>query len=117
MTEETTSMNESTPLIESNSDDRLWALLAYLFTPVIPIVILLLEDKKDRPFIKAHNMQALVFGVIALVINIVLSFVIIGICTSIATLGIVIYFGVKAYKGEYFEIPVITSFVKNQGWA
>ena len=108
---------ESAPLIESTSDDRLWALLAYLFTPIIPIVILLMDDKKDRPFIKAHNMQALVFGVVALVINIVLSFIIIGICTSLATLVIVIYYGVKAYKGEYFEIPVITNFINKQGWA
>jgi len=108
---------ESAPLIESTSDDRLWVLLSYLFTPIIPIVILLLEDKKDRPFIKAHNMQALVFGIAAMVINIVLSFVIVGICTSIVTVGIVIYFGIKGYRGEYFEIPVITNIVKNQGWA
>lgn len=108
---------ESAPLIESTSDDRLWALLAYILTPIIPIVILLMEDKKDRPFIKAHNMQALVLGVVALVINIVLSFIIIGICTSLATLVIVIYYGVKAYKGEYFEIPLITNFINKKGWA
>jgi len=108
---------QSAPTIESTSDDRLWALLAYILTPIIPIVILLLEDKKDRPFLKAHYMQALVLGVVALVVNILLSFIIIGICTSIATLVLVIYYGIKAYKGEVFDIPVITNFVKNQGWA
>lgn len=107
---------EVQPTIESTSDDRLWALLAYIFTPIIPIVILLLEDKKDRPFIKYHNMQALVLGIAALVINIALSFVIIGICTSVLTLVLLIFYGVKAYQGEVFEIPVITNFVRNQGW-
>ena len=47
------------------SDDKLWALLAYLFTPLIPIILLLLADKKDRPFLKAHYPQALAFGIVA----------------------------------------------------
>ena len=54
---------------EITSDDKLWALLAYIFTPLIPLVILLMPDKKDRPFLKAHNMQALILGVIEWVIN------------------------------------------------
>ena len=33
------------------SDDKLWAALAYVLTPLIPIIILLMEDKKNRPFI------------------------------------------------------------------
>jgi len=105
----------STP--EITDDDKLWALLAYVFTPLIPIILLLLEDKKDRPFIKAHNMQALVLGVALWVINVALSFVLIGICTSILTIGLCIYYGVRAYKGEIFEIPVVTNLVKGQGWA
>jgi uncharacterized membrane protein len=28
-----------------------------------------------------------------------------------------IYWGYKAYQGEYVTIPVVTDFVKNQGWA
>ncbi len=101
---------------EITSDDKLWALLAYIFTPLIPIVILLMPDKKDRPFLKAHNMQALILGVIEWVINVALSFVVIGCVTSVITIIINIYLGVKANKGETFEIPVITNFVKNQGW-
>ena len=44
------------------SDDKTWALLSYLFTPIIPIILLLIEDKKNRPFLKAHYPQALVWG-------------------------------------------------------
>ena len=56
------------PMMEVTSDDKLWAALAYVFTPLIPIVLMLLEDKKNRPFIKAHNMQALVWGVVFYII-------------------------------------------------
>ena len=49
---------------EITSDDKLWAALAYFFAPIISIVILLMDDKKDRPFIKAHNVQALVAGIV-----------------------------------------------------
>lgn len=40
---------------EVTSDDKLWALLAYIFSPLVPIILMLMEDKKNRPFIKAHN--------------------------------------------------------------
>ncbi len=109
--------NQSTVSPEITSDDRLWALLSYLFTPVIPIVILLMEDKKNRPFIKAHYMQALVLGVVLWVVNFLLSFVIVGCVTSVLTVILLIVYAVKANKGEYIEIPVVTNFVKNQGWA
>ncbi len=109
-------MESPTPQIESSSDDRLWTLLGYIFTPIIPIVVLLLEDKKNRPFIKAHNMQALILGVVEWIINFALSFIVIGCITSVLTLILNIYLGVKANRGEVFEIPVITKFVRQQGW-
>ena len=109
-------MQQSPVQIESSSDDRLWALLAYIFSPIIPIVILLMADKKDRPFLKAHNMQALILGVVEWVINFALSFIVIGCITSVITLILNIYLGLKANKGEVFEIPVISKFVRDQGW-
>jgi uncharacterized membrane protein len=65
----------------------------------------------ERPFIKAHNAQALVMGII----YIVLTAGTIG-CGSIFWL-VLLYWAYKAYQGEYIEIPVVTEFVKNQGWA
>ena len=103
---------------EITSDDKLWALLAYLLSPIVPVIVLLMEDKKNRPFIRAHNAQALALGLILWIINAVLTPVFgVGCITGIATLVIVIYYGVKANKGEYITIPVITDFVKKQGWA
>lgn len=111
-------MQQPAPVhIESTSDDRLWTLLGYIFTPLIPIIVLLMADKKDRPFIKAHNMQALILGVVEWVINFALSFVVIGCITSVITIILNIYLGVKANKGEVFDIPVISDFARKQGWA
>jgi uncharacterized membrane protein len=99
------------------SEDKLWALLSYLFTPIVPIILLLMDDKKDRPFLKAHYPQALAYGVILYILSFALSFVIVGICIGLAGLVMSIIWGIKAYNGEYVEIPVLTDFVKKQGWA
>ena len=110
-------MTEQTiPPEDITSDDKLWAALAYVFSPVIPVIILLLEERKERPYIKLHNMQALVLGIVLWVVNIPLCFIIVGICTSFLTMVLMIYLGVKAYQGETIEIPVITDFVRKQGW-
>ncbi len=109
---------ENQPMMEATSDDKLWALLAYILTPIVPVIIMLMEDKKNRPFIKAHNAQALVLGVVLWVINSILTPVVgIGCVTGIITIVLMIYYGIQAYNGKYVTIPVITDFVKNQGWA
>jgi len=99
------------------SDDKLWSLLAYVLTPIVPIIIFLMEDKKSRPFIRAHNAQALVVGVINLIIGVFLSWTLILACVPLLIWLVCIYWGIQAYGGKYVEIPVVTNFVKNQGWA
>jgi uncharacterized protein len=114
--EEVVSPEEEFVSPEVTSDDKLWAALAYVFTPLVPIIILLLEDKKDRPFIRAHNMQALVWGVVFYIIVTVTSTFLIGLC--IWPLGLIaqLYWAYKAYQGEAVNIPVVSDFVRNQGW-
>ena len=104
---------------DTTSDDRLWALLTYIFTPLVPVIIMLLEDKKNRPFLKAHNMQALALGVVEVVVSIILSIIslgLLGCIFGIVVLIVNIYYGVQAYNGKTFEIPVLTNFVRQQGW-
>jgi uncharacterized protein len=107
--------DQFTPNPEVTSDDRLWAALAYVFSPIVPIILLLIEDKKNRPFIRAHNAQALIIGIVlAILVPIIAAFTF-G-CGALVWL-IMLFWGYKAYKGEYVNIPVITDFAKNQGWA
>ncbi len=104
---------------DATSDDKLWALLAYVFTPLAPIIILLMENKKNRPFIRAHNAQALVWGLVNIVGGTILSTVLF-FCfglPSIILWAIGAYWGFQAYQGKMVNIPVISDFVKNQGWA
>jgi uncharacterized membrane protein len=102
---------------EVTSDDRLWVALAYVFTPVIPIVIMLMADKKDRPFIKAQNMQALIWGVVAYIIIGVTSAFFIGLCIWPIVLLVQIYWAYQAYQGNVVTIPFLTELFKNQGGA
>ena len=103
--------------MEVSSDDKLWAALAYVFSPLVPIIILLMEDKKSRPYIKALNIQALVWGLLVWVVFGSSIAVVIGFCLFPLGLLVELYWAYKAYQGEMVKIPVITDFVKNQGWA
>ncbi len=111
---------EPMPSMEGISDDdKLWAFLAYVFTPIVPIILMLMEDKKNRPFIRAHNAQALAWGVFNLVGGTILSSVLffcLG-APSIIIWAVGVYWGWQAYQGKEVTIPFLTDFVKNQGWA
>lgn len=110
-------MSEQFPTSGVTSDDKLWAALAYVFTPLVPIILLLMEDKKNRPFIRSHNMQALVWGIVFYIIVTVTSFFIIGMCIWPLGFLLQLYWAYKAYQGETVEIPVLSNLVRNQGWA
>jgi uncharacterized protein len=107
------------PMMEVTNDDKLWALLAYVLTPLVPIIILLMEDKKNRPFIRAHNIQALIWGIVNLIGGTILSSVLF-FCFGLPSLilwAIGVYWGIQAYNGKMVEIPVISNLVRSQGWA
>ena len=94
---------------EVTSDDKLWAALAYVFSPIVPIILMLMADKKDRPFIKAHNAQALILGIITVITS--------GFCVGILVWFYQLYLAYQAYQGQTVEVPVITNLCKSQGWA
>lgn len=97
---------------ESSDDDRLWAALAWIpispLWPIIAIILLLMPEKRERPFIKYHAVLALITGVV----GIVLSFLCIGVIILLA----MFYYAFKAYQGERVNIPVLTDLAESQGW-
>jgi len=103
------------------SEDKTWALLSYIFTPLIPVILMLIEDKKDRPYLKTHYPQALAWGIVLFLVESILSATVIlaPVALIIGAAGLVlsILWGIKAYNGEFVEIPVISDFVKKQGWS
>jgi uncharacterized membrane protein len=102
---------------EITSDDKLWAALGYPI-PLIPIIVLLMEDKKNRPFIKYHAVQSLTFNIaiwILVFIVGILTLTIGWVCAPFVWL-ITLWPAYDSYQGNHTEIPVITNFIKNQGW-
>lgn len=127
----------------ADSDDRLIALLSYvtqLLLPVImPIIVLLSESSKKRPFQRYHAVQSLAFTLVFWAIFMLASIVVglfqlipvigwllgwlVGLvffCLTpmyfVAGIGLLLYYGLQAYKGRRFAIPGLTSFLKDQGW-
>ena len=108
-------INEFDPDI--TSDDKLWVLLTYVLSPLVPIIILFLEDKKSRPFIKAHNAQALILGIINVILGFVVGWTVVLSCVPLLLWIYMVYLGIQGYQGKYVNIPVISDFAKNQGWS
>ncbi|MBE2238627.1 MAG: DUF4870 domain-containing protein [Caldilineaceae bacterium] len=124
----------------ADSDDRLIAMLSYatqLFLPVImPLIVLLSESSKKRPFQRYHAVQSLalvvvfwgVFLMASIAIGIVQIIPVLGwfvalvafLCLTpmyfLGGMGLLLYYGYQAYKGRRFAIPGITSFLRDQGW-
>ena len=94
---------------EITADDKLWALLSYIFTPLVGIIVLLLEDKKDRPFVKYNAVISIILGILAFVLS--------WACIGILVWFYALYLGIKSYQGEWVEVPFISDLVRNQGWA
>ena len=111
-------MNEQQPMNpDVTSDDKLWVLLAYVLAPIVPIIILFMEDKKARPFIKAHNAQALVLGIILALLGILIGWTVFLSCVPFLFWLLMIYYGIQGYQGKYVTIPVVTDFCQRQGWS
>ena len=105
------------PSPEISDDDRLWAMLSYILSPIVPIILLLIPEKRERPFLKAHLAQSLIFGVAVYLISALFGFIILGTIIRIAGFVFEIIWGLAANRGEYVTIPVITDLCKKQGWA
>src|SRR5919197_6789107 len=59
------------PATDVNDNDRLMAALAYFLTPIVPIIIFLVESMKSRPYQRYHAMQALGLGVIVIILSLI----------------------------------------------
>jgi uncharacterized membrane protein len=118
---------------EANDSDKLWSLFAYLSQVVVPIVVpvimLLLEPNRDRPFQRYHAVQSLGFLVAAFVYEI-LAGIVFSVLTAV-TLGCLaavlwilfllpvvpaVYYAYLAYEGKRFEMPYLTKFMREQNW-
>jgi uncharacterized membrane protein len=112
------------PAGDITENDKVMAALSYPI-PLLAIVILLVEEMKNRPFQKFHAVQALAVNIVLWVIISVLSCILFFVSVflgGICGLGplllwlITLYWAYEAYQGKYFEIPWITEFLRGQNW-
>jgi uncharacterized membrane protein len=92
------------------SDDRLWALLSWLLWPVA-VIVLLMDDKKSRPFIKYNAVLSLAFAVPLYVLGTIT----VG-CLFVLGAIYAIMLAIQAYQGKWVTVPLLTDFIKKQGW-
>jgi uncharacterized membrane protein len=100
---------------EVTQDDKLWALLSWLIW-IVALIVLLMEDKKSRPFIRHNAVQSLALALVSWVLSAVLSFVFIGCVIGVAWLVYVIILAIQSYQGKWVNIPFLTDFCRKQGW-
>jgi uncharacterized membrane protein len=91
-------------------DDKLWALLSWLLWPVA-IVMLLMDDKKSRPFIKYHAVLSLAFAVVLYVLGTITAG-----CLLVVGGIYAIVLAIQAFQGQWVTVPLLTDFVKKQHW-
>ncbi len=123
----------ATAVAEGTSDDRLAAALAWLSMVILqlPIVsiIQLLSSAKERPFQRHHAVTSLLFfaGGAAYEVVAGIAYVILGLLTlgiGFACLWVIffvphlfgLYYALQAYNGKRVELPLLSSFGRNQGW-
>ena len=116
------------PTAAVSENDKLMALLAYVFSPLTAGIFLLLDSTKQSPFLMFHSKQALGIGAANIIISILITIVGTVLATVTCGLGCLlnliplaiwvmqIYYGIQAYNGKYFDIPYLSQFMRQQGW-
>jgi uncharacterized membrane protein len=113
--EESISSNYPDELISSN--DKLWAAIGYPI-PLFSVLALVMEDKKDDPFIRYHAVQSIVFNIVMWAVIVLLGIITLGIgsmCAPVLWL-ITLWPAYDAYRGNLTELPVISAFINGRGW-
>ena len=103
-------MSQAPVSSDITQDDKLWAMLSYLI-PVIAVVVLFMEDKKSRPYVKFSAVQSIVVTVLISII----ATVTFG-CGAILVFA-QLYWAYQAYQGQDIKSPFVSDFIRNQGWA
>ena len=103
-------MSQAPVSSDITQDDKLWAMLSYLI-PVIAVVVLFMEDKKSRPYVKFSAVPSIVVTVLISII----ATVTFG-CGAILVFA-QLYWAYQAYQGQDIKIPFVSDFIRNQGWA
>jgi uncharacterized membrane protein len=113
-------------------NERLLSGLSYvsqiILPAVFPVVLLLSEDTRRNAFMRYHAVQSLgllvatilfylaagaVYAVVAAIAPVLLCLLWL---IFFVPAAVMLYYGYKAFRGEYVEIPYLTPFMRGNGW-
>ena len=94
--------------------EKILATLSYPIPAIVGLILALVSDTQESKF---HGWQGFFWGILIIIIHFFVSFMpfsLWGIYKIVSLVWLVfgIIFAVKAYKGESFEIPVVSDLAK-----
>jgi uncharacterized membrane protein len=110
------------PDVSLTQDDKTMAMLGHvlgIFSWIGPLVIYFV--KRDSKFVAFHALQQLVWQISVFVVLLILGITIIGwpLIPIVHAAGwiVAVFAAIKAYNGEWYELPVVGAFArKNLGF-
>ena len=101
------------------SDDKTWGGLSYI--PIVGLVVLFLQEKASRPFIKKQAVQSVALAAVVFLATLLVGWIpLIGwLFSFLVWLGFAVYMLfnlINALNGKDVNMPVITDFLRKQGW-
>ncbi len=97
----------------ANDTSKILAALSYPIWFPVAIIAILLDPYKNEKFVKLHAYQGIALGVAIYAVGFITSFFLIGFLVYLLGFVYQIILAVKAWNGEYVEVPVIYGLVKN----
>jgi uncharacterized membrane protein len=96
-----------------SDDSKLWAAIGYPIW-ILPLLVMVTEDKKKDKWLLFHAYQSLILGVVLFLIVSITSMMLIGCLLAPLAFLAQLYFGYRAYKGEKFLVPFIGEYAQKQ---
>jgi uncharacterized membrane protein len=102
-------MSEQERNAQLTEDDRLWAALSWIpvspLYPLVALLMLLMEEKKIRPFIRHNAVLALVTGAVLIPVSIF--------TLGLGALAYLLFFwwAYEAYQGKEVQVPIVSDWL------
>lgn len=133
-------MEDAQADLTATSEDRLIALLCYwsqiLLPAVLPVIVLLSESGKRRPFQRHHAAQSLALTAACMGLIVAVFFVTAMVGAILPPVGFLlglaafclspiayfmaitayVFYGWQSNKGKRFSIPILSNFLRQKGW-
>lgn len=115
--EEDDQSDSSESKTDTGLEQNIVGLLCYLFWFITGIIFLLIE--KENRFVRFHAMQSIIVSVPLFIISFILTVIpiiglVIGMLASPLILVLWVFMMYKAYKGEWFKLPIVGDIAEQQ---